>query len=320
MTVHMLKPSAGMVWLFLIAVAGTVALIASSTGFDRIRALHSGPLNLTIAFYACLMLAIVFVFGARWAVVQSGDIQEAQAKTEQQQRAQVVEDQLAEVVAELARLGERVERTQLEAGRIALSTTTASRIGPLEASSTHVRVVSSDGRPQLALVFHLFPNSAYWRFDSAVAFEDPSGQPLDFLGVIHDRSVQDELNDFDYLVGLGLASNSPNSEEALSLRRAATLCGVLFGARRAAGAPRSMGLSLGVYQGPAQDTHARPERRQRSVVIVGIDRLAQNVSAEDLLVEVLRQVALPGIDLRIYSELSEGRGPRWLETDRCERI
>lgn len=238
------------------------------------------------------------------------------ARAAQQQREAAITDRIDRVVNDLRTYGVPVTRKSLSDSRLAIAAVAPRRIGAFDETRAEVRVLDRLGMQQLVIVIHLFPDSAYWQFDSAGSFEDAAGTPIEFLRVVEDPSAELELNKFDYLIGVGLSSNSPGSQRQLAIARAAVLCGSLYGSSQSGGA-RALGLPLGIYQGPPQLAGSAQERRQRTVLIVGIRKVAPEVSERDLLLEVLREVALPGVDLALYSGLAHGDPPTWLETRQC---
>jgi hypothetical protein len=185
-------------------------------------------------------------------------------------------------------------------------------INGVASSTFEASVMDEDGKRLAYVVVYLFPEAAFWKYFDHSDFENLEGAPLRFLNLLEQEPFASKLKANQQLIAVGLES-SARTDSTYSYRRAALLCGALFA--QTDGLIPVYGLDLGQYGGPRLTPDSLPERRQRSVVMIGMRDIAQGERMRPLLPEILNLVAIPGVDLRNYSRADN---PAWIETRNCD--
>ena len=188
-------------------------------------------------------------------------------------------------------------------------------IGALSNREIRIEVDDQYGVEKLYLVFHIFENTAFWRYDSRQTFESSSAKELVLASELESSPIRATLATYDSLIGVGLMSNSVALPVAVADDRARLLCSMLT----PYGSPKTevFGLSIGNFVGEPKDTARSPRREQRPVVIVGVIKRGSSASDTQLIEEIVRSVEFSGIDLLKYEYLRPGRSPRWYQIERC---
>ncbi len=187
--------------------------------------------------------------------------------------------------------------------------------GELSYKEIRIEVDDRFGNDKLYVVFHLFENTAFWRFDSRQSFENIDGEKLDFLELLERSPLASTLTTYDSLIGVGLVSNSPLQPQDVADDRAKLLCAALTS--YAGADAKVLGMSIGSYTKQPLDRRIVQQRKQRPVIILGVEKRDDAVSESKLLDEVIRSVEFSGTDLLHYEYLQSGRAPRWYEITRC---
>ncbi len=193
-------------------------------------------------------------------------------------------------------------------------------VGDLEATEIRMDADDQYGTKKAVLVFHVFENSAVWKYDSAHSFERWRGGGVNVIAEIsRSPQLRKKLLTYDMIVGVGLASNSPSQPARTARDRAAFLCGGLQSFRRKTGA-EVFGLSIGNYVGKERDTTSSPQRLQRVVAIVGVIKQSALVPETALIQEIMASVRGSGLDLLSYSLMQPGKSPEWIAIQQCSPI
>ncbi len=231
------------------------------------------------------------------------------------------------------RLGEKITKSRVSALEVAgysqlrvsnLSTNsrllqgkTTATVGELEVSEYRTEVDDLYGNQKAILVFHVFENSAIWNYDSNNSFSRWNGRGVNILTEINkSSSLQKKFQEYDILVGIGLASNSTWLPSDISYERAAFLCGALNTFRKDLGT-QVYGLSIGHHEGPEVDSEEKPQKMQRAVAILGVKKKQDNVPVETYLKKISQSLSGSGLDLSKYSLMKRDQEPIWLKIDEC---
>lgn len=188
--------------------------------------------------------------------------------------------------------------------------------GDLVIPHTVVRHLLDDafGEKQLAVVYHLFDGSAAWEYNSAT-----NSEPADFFQKLYSSPTAATLSTYDYLIGIGLASNSPSQVLDMSHRRAKYLCGAIEAILPFNNHTPVYGLAIGDYQSGTLDVHNKPQPGQRPILIAGVERESPSLNEQALILEMMMSFDYSGIDLRGYSMIGDGEKPSWYEITDCDR-
>lgn len=194
--------------------------------------------------------------------------------------------------------------------------------GALPSSQLRIEVDDKYGNDKLYMVFHLFENSAYWNYDSASGFTENGKVGTDGIALALAEAIENDplagtLPTYDMLIGVGQESKSQTTRPEIGFNRASHLCAILQ--PFSGGGAEVFGLDIGRYQGFEEDSLSSPDRKQRSVIIVGVEKADEAATGleEDLLEEVISEVNFSGLDLSQFSKLRAGRSPTWLHISKC---
>lgn len=136
--------------------------------------------------------------------------------------------------------------------------------GRLSRAVVRVEVDNRYGEEKLHVVFHIFENSTFWKFDRVHQFEDGRGAQLDFIGAVENSSLSVTLATYDALIGVGLMSNSRAQPASVADDRVKLLCAVLIPyAKRI---DNVLGLSLDSYTQQPFDSIQYQQPKQRPLL------------------------------------------------------
>lgn len=284
------------------------------------------PFALTIAIS---VMAALCLAATKELLDNTFDIEQARIKTEgnaalaadksqEKNLRHAAEIKLDRLARELEAQGAAVSRLTLQnENNLILATQNAVHAG-LETKDIRAYVLDAYGREQIFIVFHFFRDTAYWQYDSDVLFEDRHGRAFDFLSYISRAEFVEEMRTYDFLIGVGLASHTPNPISKIADSRAAFLCGALYGKTLRGKQPHILGLSAGIITNAPTETRSQPIPEQRTVVIVGVNKAkGAKSSVTDLLNEVIRTVDENAIPLKAYSNFRGDLPAPWVETTAC---
>lgn len=304
-------------------------------GVTKYPTWNPGPYPLA-AYVACFILAGVLIWMAGFVTqIQAAEFQNEKASVDDEvarkineAAAEVRRKEQAEAAALEHRREERMASIELEFAEVKRfvlpenwNATQGTRTIPRrKISEQRTRVVLDDskGEDALLIVFHYFPDTAYWRYNEFSLFQDQSRQHLDFLSELNDANFRRDVADYDYLLGIGLDSKSVEADPNMAPLRAGFLCASLAGASGKSGKPVVRGLSIGSYDSDRIDTEANQQPYQRPVLILGVKKLKPAVHVEHMIERVMDKVQLKGVDLSLYSGLSGKEPLRWLEMADCK--
>jgi hypothetical protein len=282
-------------------------------------------------FVALALGAMLSLGGALLVLDRASARHAAQQAEDTQQREQAVHERIDETRRDVQRvdrergeLEERVNVLELSNGLRAVIGQTVNSDDI--AQSTRVSVVDPSGREVYYVVFHLYPNAAFWEYET-YEIEGPTGTRFSLGSLLsRSRAVSRELPTYDYVIGVGIASNPQEQaagrlafSERLANERAAILCASLmsFSSLRPHG-ERVWGMALGRYTGAPAPPRSAAERRQRTIVIVGVKRVAETTaSVESLVQEIVAQVNLPGLDVSLFSRARPPLRPAFYRMSEC---
>ncbi len=282
-------------------------------------------------FFCCLFLwSTQLTIESAWDLEQRRIEQETSSKEREKSEAQTRENQLRDARAQAAERrqesfaaeqraqGNRVEVLELEVGRLITLVSGTSQYGDSVRAETVTAYHSNpDGLPVPFAVFHFFKDTAFWRFDDWIAFEDANGNAFDFAGYIGNAAFVDHLREYEIVVGIGLASNTQNQVPRIADRRAATLCGILYAHTLGQRQPRILGLSIGQRTSGTLDTRRAPQRMQRVAAIVGVKVQRLDGTERELLEQIAKHVEIDGVSLSQYKGIAGESEPSWVETAEC---
>lgn len=192
----------------------------------------------------------------------------------------------------------------------------ASSGDPTAISHTIVRQLLDDayGEKELAIVYHLFEGTAAWRYNAA-----NTADPDDFFARLQSSSTASTLGTYDFLIGIGLGSNSPAQAADIPQRRARYFCGLLSSMLPEKSDVAVYGLSIGNYIDLPLDTSKAPQPNQRPVLIAGVERVSPNLDEQALILEMMMSFDYSGIKLGRYSSLAGVDQTHWYEVTECNR-
>lgn len=216
----------------------------------------------------------------------------------------------------------------LTSGERVISGQTDEGLGSMPAQITEAHLFGLNQSKRLVVAFHLFPDVAYWRFGRASSFEKagiltPSellseDSSIDFFDKLERMNARNDLQEYDLLISIGLQSSTKDTPKLLSLNRARFLCQGLVGLLDSEEAKANVvGLDIGTYTGPVVDRGSVKEKSQRPVLLVGLKIFDKAVDIDKVLNEIMEAVRIPGVDLSMYSQVSDKRQLRWVDTGHC---
>jgi len=187
---------------------------------------------------------------------------------------------------------------------------------PTSIPHTIVRQLLDDayGEKELAIVYHLFEGTTAWRYNAA-SIADPD----DFFVRLQTSSTAATLGTYDFLIGIGLGSNSPAQAPDIPQRRARFLCGLLSSILPEKSDVAVYGLSIGNFIDPPLETSKAPQPVQRPVLLAGVERVSPNLDEQALILEMMMSFDYSGIKLGRYSSLAGVDQPHWYEVTECNR-
>lgn len=173
------------------------------------------------------------------------------------------------------------------------------------------------GAEKALLVVHLFQDRGYWDFSSPNVITDKNGNDsAKFWTLFNSAVLQDELRNFDVVIGVGLASKTPVSDDSLSESRAGFLCSGISGSFRKFSDIDVLGLDIGSYQGSLSETIEQQDIRLRPIVIAAIKVNEQEVSDITFYEHLIETVRIGGLDFGSFSRL-QARNPKWIQQSEC---
>ncbi len=328
-TVKRPRVDAKMVLVLVLAATLIVGLLLSDVG--KAQVLISGPVWPKVQFAGLAVIAIVSFAGAQWVLERSSSLHTQALEMEAANRREALESAIAqqrrdfeEEQKQRAVLQREVRQLQLSGGFHAVVGQSAMEDDVTQ--RTRVSVLDSSGREVYYLVFHLYRHSAFWEYEG-YRIEGPTGANLTLAQLIsRSPSVSQELPNYDYVIGVGIASNPQDQSpprlsfaENLSNERASLMCASLLGASSLRGhRERVWGMALGRYTDAASPPRSDDERAQRAVVIIGVKRVAQSdASVETLVREIIAYVNLPGLDVSRFSRAQPPSVPTFFRMSEC---
>lgn len=327
-------------WVVLGAVVAAVSAVISKFPPNSLFATDKYPnwnpgVLPSLAYFLCFAMAATLI----WFAIVISQIHTAEFQTEQARVQKEVDSKIADAnasaqrekdaaaaaleakreakVAELELEMSEVKRFMLPSQWNATQGTKAIPRRKISEQRTQVIIDDSKGEDALLIVFHYFPDAAYWRYNEFALFEDKDAQPLDFLSELHATDFREDVADYDYLIGVGLDSKSAEFDVRMAPLRANFLCASLAGAAKK-GKPVVRGLSIGSYDSDRIDTKERRQPYQRPVLILGVKKLKPAVHIEQMVESVMDNVRVKGVDLSRYSALAGKEQLRWFEVPECD--
>lgn len=181
-------------------------------------------------------------------------------------------------------------------------------------SHTEIRTVVDDayGNKKAVVVFHLFEGTGSWEFDRSNEFV-----PRNVIELLSKNPEFVTLGTYDFVIGVGLASNSPRQPSDQADRRARFLCAALSTFDGLGSGGRTFGLAIGEHEGPEIDTSKSQHPEQRPVVIVGVEEISDVYDQQELILRIMTRVEYAGVDLRKYRGLQRGETPTWYNVTQC---
>lgn len=200
---------------------------------------------------------------------------------------------------------ERPVREQIDLGDELVATSETTRGGQVRGATTTIDV-SQRGARLASLTVHVLFDAASWEYGSARNAEDGAGQPIDLQAVLDQSDFAVRASDYDHVIAVGLSSSTTREEpDTLSRARAISLCAELYQKSYVdLSRTRVFALPLGHEVGPALSAGSSEERRQRTVVIVGVRKRSGTISELDLVRRVISRFRVPDVDLRRYSRVN----------------
>lgn len=319
---------ATMLLIFVLAFALIVGIVVRAP--DKVQLLLSGPTWPKVLFIAFSLGAILSLAGAQAVLDRASARHAHQQVQDAQRREQAVDERLRQHDRQLEE--ERSQRSALQAAVHELQLSQGARAIVSDAvrddlaESTRVSVRDQADREIFYMVFHLYRNAAYWDYEG-YEIESANGTRLTLTQLLsRSPAASRDLPTYDYVIGVGIASNPQEQTEArfafserIANERAASMCASLmsFSSLRAHG-ERVWGMALGRYTGAPAPALSEAERAQRTIVIVGVKRIATTpASVESLVQEIVAQVNLPGLDVSLFSRARPPLRPVFYRMSEC---
>ncbi len=188
--------------------------------------------------------------------------------------------------------------------------------------------VETDHGDKAKLTVYMLYDSAAWRFGSSSELKNYSrNKPVSLSEFLDSSEFSKDVQDTDAIVCLGLASALAKGDiqqtVALSDARATYLCGAV--SRRIhekAGCTEVFGIPLGYNRNANVEQNTEEERKQRSVVILGIRETSGVLSTDEghkkIVSLMLEQGIVDNFRFGDYSEVAPGNPLHYLMIKRCD--
>ncbi len=187
-----------------------------------------------------------------------------------------------------------------------------------------VQIQTDEGGKAQIKIYMLY-DSAAWSYGSSSKLITHTNRSANLADFLDSPEFSRDVQSFDTLVCLGLASGVAKGNLAdtiaLSDARAVTLCGLVSRKIEAMlKKTKVFGLPLGYHKNSKVKPNSLNERRQRSVVILGVQSLSGTLETETeqqrVISLILENDIVDEFRFSDYSEVSSGKSLRYLCIER----
>lgn len=172
---------------------------------------------------------------------------------------------------------------------------------------------------------YLLFDRASWVYGSKTEFVGPTNSPIDLASFLDSDAFSTKASDYDALICLGLESGHSKSdyESAHNITdiRATYLCGIISRKKYISlDKTKIFGLPLGRHKDTSAKKSTKEERKQRSVVIIGVKTpngdLMDISKQQNVITNILKSESIENFRANEYSEVVQGASLRYIRIER----